>query len=214
MRRVEQALVVGVGVHRSHVAGLDAEGLLQHLDHGDNAVGGAARVGDDVVALGIVGLVVDLVDEGGVHILGGGGDDHLLRAALGVGGGLLTVGEDTGGLDDNIGAHVAPGDLGRIPLGEGLYLAVPDAQDVAVELNVLGPDAVGRIALEEERQTFHRHQVVYRDDLDVVVAALYSRLGGEHPYTTETVYAYPYGHSVLLSLACAVVLIVPKKPGV
>jgi hypothetical protein len=183
-------------VDRGHVAGLDAEVVLQYLDHRDDAVGGTARVGDDAVLLRIVALVVDLVDEGGVHVLGGGRDDDLFGAAFYVRRGLLAVGEHAGGLDDYVGAHVAPGDGARIALGEGLYLTVPDAQDVAVELHVLVPDTVGGVTLEKERQALHRHQVVDRHDLDVVVAALYRRLGGQHPDATETVYTYSYGHSL------------------
>jgi hypothetical protein len=130
------------------------------------------------VVIRVVVLVVDLEDERGVDVLGRSGDHHLLRAALEVSRGLLAVGEDAGGLDDDVGADVAPGDLRGVALGEGLDLAVAYPQDVAVERDVLGPDAVGGVALEEEREALHRHQVVYGDDLDVVVAALHRRLGG------------------------------------
>src|SRR3712207_6867156 len=58
----------------------------------------------------------DLEDEGGVNVLGGGGDDYLLRAALDVRSRLLAVGEDARRLYDYVGAHVAPGDLGRVAL--------------------------------------------------------------------------------------------------
>ncbi len=47
--QVEQVLVVGVGVHRGHQAPLDAEGVVEHLDHRHEAVGRARRVGDDRV---------------------------------------------------------------------------------------------------------------------------------------------------------------------
>ena len=67
-----------------------------HLHHRHQAVGGAARVGDDVVLGGVVRLVVDAVDDGDVLLLGGRGDDDLLGAALQVQRGLVPVGEAAG----------------------------------------------------------------------------------------------------------------------
>ena len=49
VHEVEQVLVVGVGVHRRHQAFFDAEGVVEDLDHGHEAVGRAAGVGDDAV---------------------------------------------------------------------------------------------------------------------------------------------------------------------
>ena len=49
VRTVDQHLVAGVGVHRGHQALLHAEGVVEHLDQRHEAVGGARRVGDDLV---------------------------------------------------------------------------------------------------------------------------------------------------------------------
>jgi hypothetical protein len=54
--------------------------------------------------------------------------------------------------------------------------------------------------LEKVRQTIERHQVVSRNDL--YVAAVHRGFGEQHPDPAETIYAYSYGHSSLLSLAC------------
>ena len=40
-------LVAGIGMDRGHIAGLDPEGIIKHLGHRGEAVGGARRVGDD-----------------------------------------------------------------------------------------------------------------------------------------------------------------------
>ena len=85
VRRVVEVLVGGVGVDRRHQAVPDADGLVQ--DHRDRreAVGRAGGVGDDVVALGVVGVVVDAEDEVGVGrlvALGGGGEDDLAGAGV------------------------------------------------------------------------------------------------------------------------------------
>jgi len=51
---VEDDLVVGVAVDGGHDAGGDAEGVVENLDDRREAVGGAARVRDDLVLGGVV----------------------------------------------------------------------------------------------------------------------------------------------------------------
>src|SRR5829696_1718912 len=85
---------------------------------------------------------------------------------------------------------------------------VTHVQDVAIVGNVLVPDSVGRVVLEKVSQAIERHQVVRRHDLDV--ATVHRGLGEQHPDTAETIYAYSYGHSSLLSLACHTILFARK----
>src|SRR5207253_7523493 len=93
VHEVEQVLVVGVRVHRRHEPPLHTEGVVEHLDHRHEAVGGARGVGDDGVLGGIEGVVVDADHEDCVDTVGGCRDDHTLRTRVDVGGGLLPVGE-------------------------------------------------------------------------------------------------------------------------
>src|SRR5699024_233506 len=102
VRAVLQHLVRGVGVHRGHQALDDAELLVQHLRYGGEYVGCAGGVVDDVVRVGVVVALVDTDHEGRVLVLRLSGDDDLLGAVLDVGLGLLGVGEDAGGLDDDV----------------------------------------------------------------------------------------------------------------
>ena len=81
MRGVEDDLVVGVAVDGGHDAGGDAEGVVEDLDDGREAVGGAGGVGDDVVLGRVVLVVVDAEDDGDVLVGGRGGDDDLLDGA-------------------------------------------------------------------------------------------------------------------------------------
>jgi hypothetical protein len=67
---VEDLLVVGVGVDRGHQPALDADRIVEHLGHGREAVGGARRVGDDLVIGGQL-VVVDAIDDGQVDALAG-----------------------------------------------------------------------------------------------------------------------------------------------
>src|SRR5918998_1241584 len=125
---------------------------------------------------------------------------------------VVAAGEDAGRLDDDVRANVAPGYLGRVALGEGFYLTVADTQYVAVELDVLGPDSVHRVALEQERQPVHRRKVVRCHDLDVAV--LDRRLRDHHPDPAKPVYSYSYGHSFLRSPSLATLSIVTQSSGI
>ena len=91
---VEQVLVVGVGVHRGHEPAHDVERVVDHLDHGDEAVRRARGVGDDDVLLGVEVVVVDADDEGGVGVARRGRDDDPLHRAAQVAGGVGPAGED------------------------------------------------------------------------------------------------------------------------
>ena len=92
--QVEDALVVGVGVDGRHEALLDAERVLQHLGHRRQAVGGAGRVRDDVVLLGVVLVVVDAEQIVTSGSLAGAEMITLLAPGVEVQGGLVAVGEE------------------------------------------------------------------------------------------------------------------------
>ena len=68
--QVEQVLVVGEGVHRGHQPALDAEGVVEDLHHGHEAVGRARGVGHHDVLARVELVVVHPDHEGGVHIGG------------------------------------------------------------------------------------------------------------------------------------------------
>ena len=90
-----------------------------------------------------------------------------LAPAVDVAGGRGGVREPTGGLDDDVDAQVAPGQLGGLLLGEDLdLLAVDDDRGVGVLDRAL-EGAVGRVVLEEQRVHLGRHEVVDGHDLDV-----------------------------------------------
>jgi hypothetical protein len=123
---VHQRLVAGVGVDRGHEALLDAEGVVEDLDHGHEAVGGAGGVGDDLVLVGVEGVVVDADHEGLVGAAGRGRHDDQRGAGLEVGAGLVLGVEEAGGLDDHVDAEVAPGQVARVALGQHLEGVVAD----------------------------------------------------------------------------------------
>ncbi len=115
----------------------DAEGVVENLDDGREAVGGAGGVGDDVVLRRVVLVLVDAEDDGDVLVAGRGGDDDLLDGAAEVGLGLGGVGEEAGGFDDDLGAYAGPVELGGVALGEDLDLFAVDGDEVVAVLDVV-----------------------------------------------------------------------------
>ena len=111
---IDGLLGSGVGVDSGHEALNDGELVVNDLGEGGQAVGGARSIGDDLGAA-VVGLLVDAH-----HVHGGIGrgcrDDDTLGTTLQVKTSLLLGGEDTGGLDDVLGASVLPGNGSGVPL--------------------------------------------------------------------------------------------------
>ena len=193
VRRVEDDLIVGVAVDGGHDAGLDAEGVVEHLDDRGEAVGGAAGVGDDVVRGGVVLVRVDAEDEGDVLVGGGGGDDDLLDGGAEVGLGLGGVGEEAGGLDDDLGADGGPVELGGVALGEDLDLLAVDGDEVVAVLDVVFEVAEDGVVLEQMGEGRRRGEVVDGDEVDLGVGE-----GGAEDVATdaaEAVDAYLDCHS-------------------
>ena len=125
--RSSDLLVVRVRVDRRHEAALDPVRLVQDLRDRRDAVRRAGGVRDDVMLLGVVLAVVDAEDDREVRIGRRGGDDDLLRARLQVLLGVGAVREQTGRLDRDVDAEVAPRQVGRVALGEELDLVAVDA---------------------------------------------------------------------------------------
>ena len=114
MRTVDELLVAGVGVDRRHQALLDAERVVEHLDHRHEAVRRAAGVGDDLVDLRVERGVVDAHHERPVGAGRRRRDDDERGAGLEVGGRLVAGGEEAGRLDDEVDAELAPRQLGGV----------------------------------------------------------------------------------------------------
>ena len=135
MGQVEQVLVVGVGVHRGHQAAHDDEGVVEHLDHGHEAVGGARRIGDHDVLLGVELVVVDADHERVVGVARGGRDDDPLHPTVQVTGGVGPGGEAPGGLDHHVGAELVPGQLLGLAFGHDPDVLVADQQVAAFDVD-------------------------------------------------------------------------------
>jgi len=105
VRRVEDVLVVGVGVNRIHKALHPTELVDDGLERGRETIRRTRGVGDDVVLRGIVGAMVHAEDHRDVLALCGCGDDDFARtAAVDVGARFRGVREETGRFDDDVDA--------------------------------------------------------------------------------------------------------------
>eukprot|EP01136_Pigoraptor_vietnamica_P039795 Opistho-1_new@10972 len=131
VRCVHHQVGVGRVVQRGDLAVADADGLVHHLHHGREAVGGAGGGGHDAVARGLVLRVVHTHDdvEHAPH-LHRRGHDHTLRAAVQVA--LDGVGREelAGALQHQVHAQIAPGNLRRRAVGAERHPPFTDADDV------------------------------------------------------------------------------------
>ena len=149
------------------------------------------------MVLGVVVGVVDTDDERCVLVLGGRGDDDLLRTGLDVGLGGVGVGEETGRLDDDVDVVLTPGEVLRVPLrGDDDALAADD-DGLVVVVDILAEAAEDGVELQQVRQGLVVGQVVDRDNLDVG-AALEDGAEVVASDTTEAVDAYTNRHCDLL----------------
>lgn len=185
--KVEDALVVGVGMDSGHGTGGDAVLLLDDEGHGREAVGGARGVGHHMVLLRVIGVVVDAHDDGDVLLLGGGGDDDLLRPVLDMDMRLFRRPEDARRFDDHVNADITPNQLRRVSLCEAGDLPVAHARHIAVHLRCEGGASVVGVVLKQVEVRGGVEQVVDGHHLGLVAIAFVNGAKDLTAYASETV---------------------------
>src|SRR5690606_39117222 len=112
----------------------------------------------------------------------------------------VTLGETPRGLDDDVGAELAPGELCRVLLGQCAHRPATDGQALLVVGHVLGEHTHDRVVLQEVGEGLVVGEVVDADDLDVRPRAEH---GPEKAAAdaTEAVDSDADGHYVLLQCA-------------
>lgn len=144
---VDDGLGVGEVMQSGEHTVFEAEGLVDHLDDGRDAVGCAGGVGDDVIGGGAVESVVAAHDDIEDTFFDGGGDDDFFDAGVEVGLQAFGVAEGAGAFEDDVDA--GPVDFGRMVLGSvGESLAV-DEDGVLGAGNIAIPAAVDGVEFEE-----------------------------------------------------------------
>ena len=105
-----------------------------------------------MVLVGVVVAVVDAHHDRDVLVGGGRRDDHLLGAGLEVLARVAGLGEQTGRLDHDVGADLAPAQGGGVTLGGGVDLAPVDGQVVVVRLDDAREASEDRVVAQEVRE--------------------------------------------------------------
>src|SRR6266853_2152069 len=195
VRKIEELLIVGVRMDGGHGAAVDPEGVMKHSGDGSEAVGGARSVGNDVMRCGIVGLVVDAEDKGGVGTIGGCGYNYFFygRAKM-----LLRVnafGEKASGFDHDIGPDGRPIDFRWILGLENLETPPFHGDGLIGMRHVVGQIAEDGVVFQEVRESFGVGDVVDGHELNILVVER-----GAHDVATdaaETVDANLDGHYFL-----------------
>ena len=111
--------------------------------------------------------------------------------------GLFGVGEEAGGLDDDLGADGGPVELGGVALGEDFDLLAVDGDEVGSVGDLVLEIAEDGVVLEQVRQGGGGGEVVDGDEFDVGVA----NCGAEDVASdaAEAVNAYLYSHDCACS---------------
>ena len=81
--------------------------------------------------------------------------------------GLLAVGEEAGGLHDDLNAQVAPGQVGGVALSEHLDVLAVDGDAILVVGDLAVETTKDRVVLEQVGQGLVVRQIVDGDNLDV-----------------------------------------------
>src|SRR6185437_9533763 len=117
-------------------------------------------------------IVVDAVDDRGVHILAARRrDDDALRPTLQVGAGLRLAGEEARALENILDAELAPWEFRRIALGEHLDPVAIDDHRVPVDFHLAIEFAVHGVIARQVRIGFGVAEIVQGDDLHFPGAA-------------------------------------------
>jgi hypothetical protein len=194
--RVDRLLAVGEGVHRGQQPAVNAEGLMQHLGHGSQTIGGAGRIRDHMVLGRVVHAVVHTEHDCQVLILGWSRDDYLLHAVPLVGNGLGGVGEEARAFHNDVNILASPRDRAGIPLSEDLDRPSVDHDVVAVSSNLAFERPVVGVERKQVGVGCGVGQVIDGNDLHVAVEAVLLKNGPEREAAdaAKTVDADANGH--------------------
>jgi hypothetical protein len=176
-------------MHRRHVAVLDADGLVQNLRHGREAVGGAGGVGDDVVLLGEL-VVIDAVDDGEVGAGAGRRDEHALRAGGEMLGRAVALGEAPGALHHDIDAEVAPGKLLRHRFREHRNVLAIGQKAPVSDFDLAGVAPMDAVELKQMGVHLGRAEIVDGDEIEIAAAGFEEGPEGQPADPAKSVNGY------------------------
>ena len=192
---VNDLLIVHRRVDGGHGARFDAEGVVQQLDHRDNAVGGAGSVGDDAIGL-FKSLFVHAEHHGGVEIAAAWmGEEHLLGARLQMRLAVRPAAVNAGALQHHVDVKLAPRQRVDSGVMQNADSIVAHPQQIALLTHVEGEAAVAGVVLQQVRhagrlrQFVNRHHGNFGATPGLIEGAQYVA-----PNAAKAIYRHPNGH--------------------
>ena len=165
------------GVHGRHQPLLEPDAVVDHLRHGRETVGRAARVADHGVPRGVIGVVVDSEADGRNLprvALGRRRDDDPLRPGFQVPARRLERREEPGRLEDVVDALALPRQLRGFSHREGARAPAVDGESVTgdgdLRQSPAEPEAsLHAVVAEQVGKVVGRDQVVHRGHLEAAL---------------------------------------------
>ena len=177
-------------MHRGHQAIDDAEVVVEHLGDRCQAIGGAAGIGNHVLAR--VAAVVHAHHEHWCGVLGGSAHHHTLGAGIDVGAGGVVGEEKACAFEHVVGANLAPLEVVWISLGADTdHLAIHHQLSV-FDGHLTLEAAMGGVVTEHVGQVVDLDKVVNTNDLHVRQG--HGTAEGKAADAAETVNADANGH--------------------
>ena len=169
MGKIEDDLVIRVGVNGGHGAALDLEVIMHDFGNGSQTICRARSIGKDVMFGGIVHAFIDAHHNGDVFVGCGRRDNDLLHRTAQVLARILSFGKSAGRFHHDLRAHGLPIQLGRVLFGKDADLAAINADAVALDFNIIAQIAKDGVILEQVRQGTRIGEIVDRHELQIVV---------------------------------------------
>ena len=166
MGAIDERLIAGVGVDRGDHSLLEAEGIVEHLHHGCEAVGGARCVRHHVVRRRVEFTVVHADHERGVGARRWGGHDRATGTGREMSRCVVSGGERAGRLDDQVDTELCPGQIGGVALCEHRHLAAIEVEYPIVHVDVPAHLAVHGVIPEEVGERLDVAEIVHRNDFE------------------------------------------------
>ena len=117
-------------------------------------------------------LVVDAIDHGEVGACARRRDQHALGTGGQVLGGAVAVGEAAGAFHDDVDAEIAPGKLLGIGLGKHGEVVAVGLEVTVGGAHLAGEAAMHAVELEQMGVHLGRAEIVDRDEIEILAAAL------------------------------------------
>jgi len=160
MWQVEDALIVCVGVNRSHQTFDDAEVFQEHLGNWCQTVGGAGCIRNNIVPGGIVKFFIDAHTDCQIDLFARSADDNLAGAGLDMLASIFAVSKEACRFDNDVNAKLFPGQGSRVTFAENLDQLAVNLKTVLSGRDISREDTVNRVVFEQVCESLWAGEIV------------------------------------------------------